>query len=103
MSMQKMMKEMQKMQSKMTQIQEELAETEVEGSAGGGVVKATMTGSNRLVSVEIDPEVVDPDDVDMLGDLVVAAINDAMAKVQAVSEEKMGAVTKGMKLPGGFF
>lgn len=103
MSMQKMMKEMQKMQSKMTKIQEELAATEVVGTAGGGVVKATVDGTNRLLSVDLDPEVVDPDDVDMLGDLVVAAVNDAMAKVQALSEEKMGAVTKGMKLPGGFF
>lgn len=103
MSMQKMMKEMQKMQKNMNKLQEELAETEIEGTAGGGVVKATVTGTNRLVSVEIDPEVVDPEGVEMLGDLVVAAVNDAMNKVSALSEEKMGAATKGMKLPGGLF
>lgn len=102
-NMQKMMKEMQKMQSKMTQLQAELAETPVEGTAGGGVVKATVNGANQLLSINLDPEVVDPDDIDMLSDLIVAAVNDALNKSQALSDEKMGALTKGLKMPGGLF
>jgi len=102
-NMQKMMKEMQKMQSKMAQLQDELAQTPVEGSAGGGVVTATVNGAHQVLSVNIDPEVVDPEDVEMLNDLVVAAVNDAMDKAQALSDEKMGSLTKGIKMPGGLF
>ena len=90
-NMQNMMKQMQKMQRNMAQLQEELAKTPVEGTAGGGVV----------IVIELAPEVVDPDDIEMLQDLIVAATNDAVANAQKLSEERMGALTKGMKLPGG--
>lgn len=100
-NMQNMMKQMQKMQRNMAKIQEELAQTPVEGTAGGGVVKVTINGSNQVLSVELAPEVVDPDDIEMLQDLIVAAANDAINNAQKLSEERMGALTKGMKLPGG--
>lgn len=100
-NMQNMMKQMQKMQRNMAKIQEELAQTPVEGTAGGGVVKVTVNGANQVLSVELAPEVVDPDDIEMLQDLIVAATNDAINNAQKLSEERMGALTKGMKLPGG--
>ena len=100
-NMQNMMKQMQKMQRNMAKLQEELAQTPVEGTAGGGVVKVTVNGSNQVLSVELAPEVVDPDDIEMLQDLIVAAANDAINNAQKLSEERMGALTKGMKLPGG--
>lgn len=100
-NMQNMMKQMQKMQRNMAKIQEELAQTPVEGTAGGGVVKVTVNGANQVLSVELAPEVVDPDDIEMLQDLIVAAANDAINNTQKLSEERMGALTKGMKLPGG--
>lgn len=100
-NMQNMMKQMQKMQRNMAQIQEELAQTPVEGTAGGGVVKVTVNGQNQMLGIELAPEVVDPDDIEMLQDLIVAAANDAVSNAQKLSEERMGALTKGMKLPGG--
>ena len=100
-NMQNMMKQMQKKQRNMAKIQEELAQTPVEGTAGGGVVKVTVNGANQVLSVELAPEVVDPDDIEMLQDLIVAAANDAINNAQKLSEERMGALTKGMKLPGG--
>ena len=100
-NMQNMMKQMQKMQRNMAKIQEELAQTPVEGTAGGGVVKVTVNGANQVLSVELAPEVVDPDDIEMLQDLIVAAANDAINNAQKLSEERMGALTQGMKLPGG--
>jgi DNA-binding YbaB/EbfC family protein len=81
------------MQQEMERIQAELAATNVEGSAGGGVVRATVTGKQELVSIAIDPAAVDPDDVAMLQDLVVAAVNDALDASRRLAEEKMGAVT----------
>ena len=100
-NMQNMMKQMQKMQRNMAQLQEELAKTPVERTAGGGVVKVTVNGANQMLAIELAPEVVDPDDIEMLQDLIVAATNDAVANAQKLSEERMGALTKGMKLPGG--
>ena len=90
----------QQMQQEMLRIQDELGATTVDGSAGGGVVKATVTGKQELVSVDIDPSAVDADDVDMLQDLVVAAVNDALRASRALAEEKMSAVTGGLRLPG---
>ncbi|MEO7665395.1 MAG: YbaB/EbfC family nucleoid-associated protein [Candidatus Limnocylindrales bacterium] len=84
------------MQQDMARIQAELAETEVSGSAGGGVVTATVTGKQELRSITIDPSAVDPADVDMLQDLVVAAVNDALEASRRVAEEKMAAVTGGL-------
>ena len=101
MSMQKMMKEMQKMQKNMAKLQEELAQTPVEGSAGGGVIKVTVNGANEMLSVEIDKDILDQEEVEMLQDLIVAATNDAMAKASKLSEERMAGLTKGMKMPGG--
>ena len=92
----------QQMQQEMERIQAELAETEVEGSAGGGVVRAVVTGKQSLVSVTIDPSAVDADDVEMLQDLVTAAVNEAARKVDEAVQEKIGGLAGGMKLPGMF-
>lgn len=86
------------MQQEMERIQAELAEAEVEGSAGGGVVRAVVTGKQSLVSVTIDPSAVDPDDVDMLQDLVTVAVNEALDASRRLAEQKMGALTS---LTGG--
>lgn len=88
------------MQQEMARVQAELETATVDGSAGGGVVKATVTGKQELVSVTIDPSAVDPADVEMLQDLVVAAINDALAGSRKLAEQKMAAVTGGLRLPG---
>ena len=90
----------QQMQQEMLRIQGELETLTVDGSAGGGVVKAVVTGKQELVSVTIEPAAVDPDDVDMLQDLIVAAINDALGNSRRIAEEKMAAVTGGLKIPG---
>jgi DNA-binding YbaB/EbfC family protein len=94
------MKMIQQMQNRLAKIQEELAETAVEGTAGGGVVTAQVTGAREFKGIKIDPSAVDPDDVEMLEDLITAAITDAMAKAQAMSEDKLGALTGGIKIPG---
>jgi DNA-binding YbaB/EbfC family protein len=93
---------MKQMQSRLVKIQEELATETVEATAGGGVVKATATGQQKLVSVEIDPSVVDPEDVEMLQDLVVAVVNDVMAKAQELAAQRLSQLTGGMKIPGLF-
>ncbi|QQK74240.1 YbaB/EbfC family nucleoid-associated protein [Salicibibacter cibarius] len=98
-----MMKQMQKMQKQMQQAQEELKEKTVEATAGGGAVKIVASGDKRITDVEIDEEVVDPEDVDMLQDLVLAAINEVMGKVDELVEQDMGQLTKGMNLPPGMF
>jgi nucleoid-associated protein EbfC len=90
----------QQMQQEMARVQSELEAAQVDGSAGGGVVSATVTGKGELVSITIDPSAVDPADVEMLQDLVVAAVNDALRASRELAEEKMGAVTGGLKLPG---
>jgi DNA-binding YbaB/EbfC family protein len=90
----------QQMQQDMLRIQTELETLTTDGSAGGGVVKAVVTGKQELVSVTIDPSAVDPSDVDMLQDLIVAAVNDALRSSRSVAEEKMAEVTGGLRLPG---
>jgi hypothetical protein len=90
----------QQMQQEMLRIQAELDTLTVDGSAGGGVVKAVVTGKQEVVSVTIDPSAVDPSDVEMLQDLIVAAVNDALRASRQVAEEKMAAVTGGLRLPG---
>ena len=90
----------QQMQQDMLRIQSELDGLTVDGSAGGGVVKAVVTGKQEVVSVTIDPAAVDPSDVEMLQDLIVAAINDALGASRRMAEEKMAAVTGGLKIPG---
>ena len=95
-----MMQQLKKMQQEMTRVQEELANTVVEGSAAGGAVTAAVNGEFRVTKIAIKPEAVDPDDIETLEDLVVVALNDAIVKVKALSENKMGKLTGGMKIPG---
>jgi len=90
----------QQMMQELGRIQEELKTATVEGTAGGGVVTAVATGEQRLVSITIDPAAVDPADVDMLQDLVVAAVNEALSASKQLAESKMSALTGGLKLPG---
>lgn len=96
------MKQAQKLQSKMLKLQEELTEREVEATAGGGMVKVVANGGQKVVSVTIDKEVVDPEDVEMLQDLVLAAVNDALNRSQEMVSEEMNKLTGGMSLPGMF-
>ena len=101
--MQQLMKQAQKMQQQLVQAQQELAEKQVTGTAGGGLVTATVTGAGEVLSVKIDPKVVDPDDVESLEDLVVAAIRDAAANAQQLQETTMGPLAGGLGglgLPG---
>jgi nucleoid-associated protein EbfC len=95
-----MMKQAQKLQAKMIKLQEELAEKTVETSAGGGMVKVVANGKQQIVSIKIEKEVVDPEDVEMLQDLVLAAVNDALAKSQEMVSGEMGKLTGGLKIPG---
>lgn len=101
-NMNQMMKQMKKMQAQMTKAQEELVEKEVEGTAGGGVVKVVMNGHKQVLSVEIDPEAVDPEDVEMLQDMVIAAFNEAMKNVDELVSKDLGKLTGGMNIPGLF-
>jgi len=98
--MQPNMKMIQQMQNRMAKIQQELDEAVVEGTAGGGVVKAEVSGQRALLSIKIDPSAVDPEDVEMLEDLVLAAVQDAMERAQKMAEDKMSALTGGIKIPG---
>ncbi len=100
-NMQGMMKKMQKLQADMAKLQEELKSRTIDASAGGGVVTVVANGKKELVSVKIDPAAVDPEDVDMLQDLLLAAVNEAMRKVDEMSEREMSKLTAGMKLPPG--
>lgn len=100
MSMANLQRMAQQMQQEMLRVQGELATATVDGSAGGGVVKATVTGKQELVSITIDPAAVDPADVEMLQDLVTAAVNDALNASRELAETKMASVTGGLRLPG---
>jgi len=100
MGMNEIMRQAQQLQKKISQVQEEMANKTVEASAGGGMVTVTANGSREIVNVQIDPSVVDPEDVGMLQDLVVAAANEALKKAQSMMEEEMSKVTGGMKIPG---
>jgi DNA-binding YbaB/EbfC family protein len=95
-----MMKQAQKMQAKIMKIQEEMAERSVEASSGGGMVTVTANGKQEVLSIRIEPEVVDPEDVEMLQDLVAAAVNEALKKAQEMVAEEMAKVTGGMSIPG---
>lgn len=97
-----MMRQAQMMQQKMARLQEELAEKEVEASAGGGMVAARVNGKQQLLEIRIEPAAVDPQDVEMLQDLVVAAVNEAIKKSQQLAQEEMGKLTGGMNIPGLF-
>ncbi|MDO3378016.1 YbaB/EbfC family nucleoid-associated protein [Geoalkalibacter halelectricus] len=96
------MKQAQMMQQKMARLQEELAERSVEASSGGGMVTAVANGKQQLVSLRIEKDVVDPDDIEMLQDLVLAAANEALKKSQEMMQEEMGKITGGFNIPGMF-
>jgi DNA-binding YbaB/EbfC family protein len=100
-----MMQQVQQMQQEMQQAQEELARETVTASAGGGAVKATMTGNLELVELQIDPEVLDPEDVEMLQDMVLAVVNEALTSAQELANKRLGGITGGLgdlglNLPG---
>ncbi len=95
-----MLKQAQKLQNQMVKLQSELAERTVEATAGGGMVKVVANGGQRIVSIEIESEVVDPEDVEMLQDLVLAAANDALTRAQQMVSDEMGKLTGGMNIPG---
>lgn len=95
-----MMKQMQKMQAKMEEIQKELENKRVEGSSGGGMVKVVANGKQEILEIKIDPEVVNKEDVEMLEDLILAAVNQAKEKSQEIQSEEMAKLTGGLKLPG---
>lgn len=95
-----MMKQAQQLQSKMLRLQEELADRTVETSSGGGMVKVVSNGKQQIISLEIEKEVVDPEDVEMLQDLILAAINDALTKSQDMVSSEMSKLTGGLNIPG---
>lgn len=101
-NMNQMMKQVKKMQEQMLKAQEELGNKTVEGTAGGGVVSVTVSGHKKVLSVTIKPEAVDPDDVEMLQDLILTAVNDAMNQADEMANKDMGKYTGGMKIPGLF-
>ena len=94
------MKQAQKLQSKMLKLQEEMADKTVETTAGGGMIRVVANGKQQLVAIQIEREVVDPDDVEMLQDLILAAINDALTKSQEMVSMEMGKLTGGINVPG---
>jgi len=102
MGMNDMLRQAQMMQKKMAQMQEELKTKTVEASSGGGMVSVTASGGREILSLSIDPAVVDPEDVDMLQDLILAAVNEALKKASEMVEGEMGQLTGGMKIPGLF-
>ena len=101
-NMQSMIKQAQKMQEDMATLQAELEEREYDVAAGGGVVNVKINGKKEILSVKIDPEVVDPDDIETLEDLIVAAVNEGIKKVEAVSQAEMQKITGNMSIPGMF-
>lgn len=102
-NMNNMIKQAQKMQKDMMKVQEELEQRQIETSAGGGAVTVVVTGKKELVSINIKPEVVDPEDVEMLQDLILAAVNEAIRKADEMVNSEMSKLTGGMGLPGGLF
>ncbi len=95
-----LMKQAQKMQGRILKVQEEMAEKTIEASAGGGMVTVIANGRQEIVSIKVEKEVVDPDDVEMLEDLILAAVNDALKKSQQMMAEEMQKITGGMNIPG---
>ena len=101
-NMQSMLKQAQKMQEDMAAMQSELESREYDVAAGGGVVNVKINGKKEILSVKIEPEVVDPDDIETLEDLITAAVNEAIKKVESVSQDEMSKITGSMSLPGMF-
>ncbi|NLK00351.1 MAG: YbaB/EbfC family nucleoid-associated protein [Clostridia bacterium] len=102
MGMGKMMKQVQKMQANIAKLQEELEERIVDIAAGGGAIEVKANGKQEILEIKIDPEVVDPEDVEMLEDLVLAAVNEALREAQEMVSKEMSKITGGMKIPGLF-
>lgn len=102
-NMQGMMKKMQKLQADLAKKQEEIKKMTVEAASGGGAVKVTTSGNKELLSVTIDPAAFDPEDIEMLQDLILVAVNDSMKQVDQLTETEMAKITKGMNLPPGMF
>lgn len=100
MDMQKMLKQAKKMQQQLADVQDGLKDVVVEATAGGGMVKATMSGDGVLQSITIDPQALDPEDVELLQDMIVAAVNEASANASDVANQRMGAITGGLNIPG---
>lgn len=100
MNMQQMMKQARKMQKQLAAAQETIAQSTVDASAGGGMVKVTVSGDMQVTSLKIDPEAIDPEDVEMLEDMVMAAVNEALRGVGELANRQMGAVTGGLNIPG---
>ena len=100
MNMQQMMKQARKMQEQLAAAQETIARSTVDASAGGGMVKVTVSGDMQVTSLKIDPEAIDPEDVEMLEDMVMAAVNEALRGVGELANRQMGAVTGGLNIPG---
>ena len=98
-NMSNLMKQAQELQSKMAKLQEELENKTLEASAGGGMVTVVVNGRQEILSIKIDPEVVDPEDVEMLQDLILAAVNDGLARAKDMVNQEMGSLTKGLNLP----
>jgi DNA-binding YbaB/EbfC family protein len=96
------MKQAQQMQKKMLEVQEELALRTVEATVGGGMVSVTVNGKNEVLQVKVEPQVVDPDDIEMLEDLIVAGVNEALRKAQEMASVEMGKLTGGLNIPGLF-
>ena len=101
-NMNAMLRQARKMQEDMTALQEELEGREYDISAGGGMVKIKITGSKLIKSIEIDPEIVDPDDIETLSDILVAGVNEAISTVEKTNSDEMGKITAGMNMPGLF-
>ena len=99
-NMGQIMKQAQQIQTKMAKLQEELGDRTVEASSGGGMVTVVANGRQEIVSIKIDQEVIDPDDAEMLQDLIMAAVNDALTRAKDMVNEEMGKLTKGMNIPG---
>ena len=95
-----MMRQAQQLQQRLAKMQEELENATVEATAGGGMVKAVVTGKQTIVSISIDPEAVDPDDVEVLEEMVMAAVNEALVKSQDLAQQKMASITGGLNIPG---
>ncbi len=102
MNINQLMKQAKKMQAKMAELQAELEQKTVESSAGGGMVKVIANGKYEILSITIDPEVVNAEDIEMLQDLILAAVNDALRKAQEMVAEEMGKLTGGLNIPGLF-
>jgi len=102
MNMQQMMKQAQQMQKRLAEAQDKLSDIEVSASAGGGMVKVTGTADMVLTSIAIDPEAVDPEDVELLQDSILAAVNECLSSAQAAASQQLGSVTGGMNIPGLF-